>query len=1143
LENLVRRIGGRLVLTATDLVGHLACPHLTQLNRAVAEEHLDAPVREDPELEIVARRGQQHERAQLGRFLADGRTVVTIHGEAGTADGMRTLEAQTLDAMRGGADVIYQGGFFDGQWHGRADFLLRTDEPSGLGSWSYEVSDAKLARSLRVAALLQMCEYSNHVARLQGRWPSRVQAVLGDGRTESFPVQDVAAYHRTVRARLVQAAAGPVPVTYPDPVEHCEVCPWRDACVSRRRADDHLSLVAGLRRDQAQRLEEAGIATVADLSERCPSVVGIQPATVQRLHAQAALQVRQRSDGRIHYELLPADSEGRGLRALPPPSPGDVFFDIEGDPYVGERGLQYLFGVTEVVDGRPEFHAIWGHDPAGERRGFEAVIDMFTDRLAEDPGMHIYHYAAYEPTAVRRLAGEHGTREEAVDQLLRAGAFVDLYEVMRQGMRFSTESYSLKSIEPMFMPERSGPIIDAGSSIVAYERWLEDGNPARLEEIAEYNRADCESTWRLRGWLEGRRDEYETREGVELDRPAPRSGVQSEAAQRVSFETVVLATALTADVPDDLDARTEEQEARRLLASLLDWHRREARPEWGEYFARARMTAEELYEDGDAIAGLRFVGQVGIDKQSVIHRYAFDPRQEFTIGVGDAPVDPSTGQSTGTVFDVDNQSGTIDLRRGRKRQLLPHPEELLPGEPYGTAELRDALRRLARWVADHGIDEAGPYRAGRDLLLRRPPRVGGVAGERPLRGEGESTLTDACRVALDLDGGCLPIQGPPGTGKTLTAAHIAIALVRAGRRVGITAMSHKAIGNLLDRICTLAREQQQRIVPVQKADSAQRCATRWVRCFSEPGDVVQLLGAERVDVVAGTAWLFARSDMAGSVDTLIVDEAGQLSLANVMAICGAARNVILCGDPQQLSQPSKGSHPDGADHSALEHVLGGSKTIADDRGIFLDTTWRMHPAVCSFISEAFYEGRLTSDASCARQSVTAGSPSLSGAGLRHAAVLHRGNRVASVEEAARVRDIFEQVVGGEWVDREGHHRQIGEDDVLVVAPYNAHVRRLRDLLPPGARVGTVDRFQGQEAPVVIYSMATSSPDDQRRAMDFLYSLNRFNVALSRAQVLVVLVNSPDLLYARCRSPREVVQANTLCRFVELATPLTQNAMP
>lgn len=251
----------------------------------------------------------------------------------------------------------------------------------------------------------------------------------------------------------------------------------------------------------------------------------------------------------------------------------------------------------------------------------------------------------------------------------------------------------------------------------------------------------------------------------------------------------------------------------------------------------------------------------------------------------------------------------------------------------------------------------------------------------------------------------------------------------------------------------------------------------------------------------------------------------------------AARNIILSGDPQQLSQPSRGSHPAGAARSALEHILAGAKTIASDRGVFLETTWRMHPDVCSFISDAFYEGRLTSERSCARQEVTVSSRALSGAGLRYAPVVHDGNRVASPEEAAKVRELFDRLVGGEWVNRDGNRRPIDEHDILVVGPYNAHIRRLRDILPPRARVGTVDRFQGKEAPVVIYSMATSSPEDQQRAMDFLYSLNRFNVALSRAQALVILVNSPELLHARCRTPAHLIRANALCRFVQLATPV------
>jgi predicted RecB family nuclease len=1124
-------IDGTLVLSATDLTGFLACEHLTELDRAVAEGRIPAAVRDDdPELELLRRRGEAHERGHLDSLRAEGRTVVEIPRGRSTLDGLHEWEALTVAAMREGAGVIVQAAFFDGRWHGRADFLLRVEEPSDLGPWSYEVADTKLARSLKAAALLQTAEYSLHVERIQGRAPRHLHIVLGDGRTERCAVADVVAYHRAARRRLEEVVDGSPRATYPERVEHCRVCRWAEGCAERRRGDDHLSLVAGMRRDQARRLEAAGVRTLEGLAATLPVVPRMPDDAVRTLHAQAALQLRQRADRVMRCELrLPGDGP-HGLAALPEPSPGDLFFDMEGDPWAAGTGIEYLFGITEVVAGEPRYHPFWGHDRDGERRAFEQLVDLVVERLDRDPSLHVYHYAAYELDALRRLASQHATREDEVDRLLRGGVLIDLYRVVRQGVRVSAESYGLKSLEPLFMPGRQGAITDGASSIVEYERWLENRDPAILDAIAEYNAADCESTWRLRGWLEERRAELEAGTGAQLPRPEPGDGAPSEEVARDGEEVRELAGRLLARASAGPE---EEEAATRLLAGLLDWHRREDRPAWWAYYARLAMTGDQLWEDPESIAGLTFDGVAGTARGSEHHRYRFDPAQELTIRVGDRPVDPATGRSPGDVVELDGELGVLILRRGPRSREQPHPRALVGGGPIGSTPLRRALRRTGEWVAHHGIDTPGPHRAIRDLLLRRRPRVAGHRDGDPLRRPGETPVDAGRRLALHLDAGCLPLQGPPGSGKTYTAARVILDLLRQGRSVGVTAMSHRAIGNLLDEVCRHAAESGVEITALQKADQHQRCASDMVRCVGSVADVVAALAAGPA-VVAGTAWLFCDERMEGAVDTLVVDEAGQVSLANVVATAGAARNLVLCGDPQQLRQPIRGTHPDGADRSALEHLLGGERTVADDRGLFLDTTWRMHPAVCAFVSEAFYDGRLSGRAECARQAVGA-PPPFAGAGVRYVPVVHEGNRVTSPEEVAAVRDAVDVLVGsGRWTDRQGRERPIVLDDILVVAPYNAHVNRLRDALPIGARVGTVDRFQGQEAPIVVYTMATSSGDDQRRSMDFLYSLNRLNVAISRAQGMAVLVCSPALLGVHCRNADQLILANALCRLVEMA---------
>jgi uncharacterized protein len=353
----------------------------------------------------------------------------------------------------------------------------------------------------------------------------------------------------------------------------------------------------------------------------------------------------------------------------------------------------------------------------------------------------------------------------------------------------------------------------------------------------------------------------------------------------------------------------------------------------------------------------------------------------------------------------------------------------------------------------------------------------------------------------------------------------------AGRRVGVTAISHKVIGNLLDAVSREAERRGYSLRALQKATAEQRCNAKIVECTDSNQDVDDALTAGEVDLVAGTGWLFARDAIEGKLDDLFIDEAGQMSLANVIAASTCASNLVMLGDPNQLAQPSKGAHPEGADLSALDHVLDGAQTIPDDRGRFLATTWRMHPDVCRFISEIAYENRLESAPENSRQGV-GGDGDLAGTGLRYRPVLHAGNRTSSVEEAGVVAKLFKDLLSRPWTDRERTQRELTIADILVVAPYNAHVALLANHLPPGARVGTVDKFQGQEAPVVIYSMATSSAAEAPRGIDFLYSLHRLNVAVSRAQGMAILVCSPALLDVKAHTPMQMRLANAVCRLVD-----------
>jgi uncharacterized protein len=1130
----VHTLDGALVVSPTDLTGFLACTHLTQLEMRAANGEVERPSREDAELDVLTRRGEEHETRHLGRLEAEGRRVVSIASmDTWTRADLEAAQAATVAAMRDGADVIYQATFFDGRWRGHADFLLRVETPSELGPYSYEVADTKLARSVRVGALLQMSNYSEHLAGLQGVRPANMHVILGHGRTESFPVNDFAAYYRSVKARFEEAIDAPPADSYPDPVDHCGMCRWIDVCDARRRDDDHLTFVARMSRNQSRRLTEVGVGTMAALAASPDGlhIEGVGDAVVRGLQLQARLQVQERETGEPKVELLPPEDD-RGFAALPAPSPADLFFDMEGDPFAADFGLEYLFGVTEIVGDRPLYRRWWGHDEAGERKAFEDFIDFAIARVEAVPDLHIYHYAAYERTRITSLAGRYGTREDEVDRLLRGGVLVDLYQVVRQGIRVSKESYSIKKLEAFYDLERAADVGDAVSSIVAYEEYLRTANLALLEGIERYNEEDCVSTWRLRDWLEGLRAKAGVQFGQPIPRPEPQSQAPGEAQAEAEQATATLKDRLLEGIPEERGERSAEQQATWLLAQLLDWHRRESRSQWWAYFRRTELSDEDLVRDREAIGELVFEQEMEPVKKSRVYRYRFDPTQVYKLGVGSEAHDPRTKTGAGEIVAIDALAGTLDLKRGQKSEA-PHPTSLIPGHPVKTVVQREAVARVAEDALRGGIAGTGPDRAIRDLLLRARPRLSGDGAAGNLAQPGENPVDAARRLVMVLDGGYLPVQGPPGSGKTWAGGRMILDLVRAGLRVGITATSHKAICNLLESACRFAREEGVDLRAMQRAPEADRCGADVVRLAKDNGDVDAALAAREIDVVAGTSWLLARAEMAGQLDVLFIDEAGQMSMADVVAVSTATRNLVLLGDPQQLAHPSQGIHPPGSGVSALELILDEAKTISPDAGVFLDRTFRMHPEICDYISEIAYEERLFADPSCALQGVADGEP-LGGTGVRLVEVEHRGNSTVSPEEIATVGELFANVLGRPWTDATGATRPLRIDDILVVAPYNAQVSRLIAALPAGARVGTVDKFQGQEAPVVLYSLTSSSQEDMPRGMEFVMNLHRLNVAMSRARCLSVLVCSPAIMRLRCRTPGQMRLANAFCRLVEVA---------
>jgi len=1083
-------ISGQILLTASDLMRFMGCPHATTLDLGSIRGNGPVPRTDSEDLVLLQKQSDAHKAANLSRLKAVGRDVL----ETKLGD-IITVAKATRTVLRNGLNVVYQGAFLSGNWGGWTDFLERVETPSALGTFSYEVADTKLKRRADPKHVLQLVLYSDMLAEIQGVTPEFAHVELGDGTRVTLRLADYSAYARMARQRLEAFVADPLP-TRPMPCADCSLCHWADHCEGVWQTDDSLFDVAGISRGQVKKLEAAGVDTLELLSTLDHPIRGMTDNTLFRLVTQARLQ-HARKTGEPDFELR-APQPGKGFDLLPEPQLGDLFYDIEGDPYY-KGGLEYLHGIW--CDG--QFQAFWAHDHEAEARALEDLLAFFRARLAKYSTARIYHYAPYEITALKRLTTKYGVGEAFLDRLLRERRFVDLFAVVRGGLIGSERNYSIKSMEAFYDRKRDGEVKTAGGSVVAYERWRETRDQQILEEIKDYNRVDCISTEELRDWLVG------IRQSNPWPILAPDAGEKEveESADTKALRKMLAVSGLPQPRQD-------------MLFNLGVFHSREMKPAQRAVFDSAGKDEEDLLDDLDALAGLQAVGPVEPIKRSFARSYTYPPQETKLRGGKKAtvPVFDGPPKSVG-IEAMDRRAGHITVKVGPgKADLLADQLTLHPDWPLNTDVIATALREV---IADQC--ESRRFTAVEDLLSRAVPRL--CSGPRADLVDGADPVSGTIAVVHDMDGTVLPIQGPPGTGKTYVSARAIVSLVRKGYRVGVTSNSHEAVRNVLMG-CLGALEEEDLpfdLKLIHKVSSSEdgypeNCNVRRTTDNAE--------AASGGHVVGGTAWFFAREENEQAFDWLFVDEAGQVGLANMVAMARSALNIVLIGDPRQLPQVIQGAHPEPVGLSCLDWMLGDHATIPADRGIFLPTSRRMHPDVCNFISQQVYGGRLNSHPDTVHQSVT--GTTLPEAGAFWVPVAHEGNAQIAQEEVGAIRAAIVELLGGLWTEIDGTERHLQKSDIIVVAPYNAQVNALRDALPEGIRVGTVDKFQGQEAAVCLVSMTASSAEETPRGMDFLFSLNRINVAVSRAKGLALVFGAPRLREAKCETVEQMRMVNTLC---------------
>jgi uncharacterized protein len=1163
----MRKLGSRYLYSATDLCNFAACRYLTHLD---LQDQMDPLQRaeEDAQAKLVIRKGEDHERRYLTALDRDGHSVLKVPPLL-SEQPENALDA-TVEILQKGAPYVYQAFLYKEPLNGYADFLQRVERPSKLGAFSYEVIDTKLSKSEKASYIIQLCFYSELLETIQGSLPEYAHIVNGAMKLTTFKLNDYYSYYmRLKRDFLESISTDSASTLYPEPCPKCASCSWRNMCKEKWQQDDHLSLIANITRTQRIKLEQSGITTCAALID--PSTAApprLHPEAFARLKDQATLQLKAQSSNTPTYRVIPPSEGGDGFALLPPLNAGDIFYDIEGDPLLKEEalrsenallrdGLEYLHGFSwRNSDGTFSFRPFWAVTKQAERACFEELMDFLVERTTQFPNAKIYHYSAYEIAALKRLSSQYPTRVEQLDTLLRGQKFCDLYTIVKRAIRVSEPRYSIKNLERFYSTQRQHDVKDGGASIVWFEEYLETQNSSLLDAIRDYNRKDCDSMIELFDWLTLLKTESAQELNVDWNslRPSHKPAeplqstneltkAQKDALRVAGYHSLFRIEDLQAARAPSTYSETEQLRAR--LFYLSDFYRREMKPQWWRFFSKCELLPAERTEDPEVITGcMRDLSRTAQPIASSRLLYYTFPPQECKLMSEHDLYDIDNGRAYGTIYEIDPEAGTLTVKLGPKVEEVSQID--LCKKP---TDINDALKKgLDRFLSALGdwdlsslrsdSSRSYPYPALVDIMLQDLPvfEDGPRKSVVSVDADDERFREQLVDAALKLKQSHLFIQGPPGTGKTYHGARMAVSLMKAGKRLAIMSNSHKAVVNFLTEVDLVAHNEGIRFRGAKKS-SRNEPSKLYVHCRpadAPPPQICDYYDHNKItpleyQLIAGTAWTFCRDEHDQQFDYLIVDEASQLSLAHLAAAGVCARNLILIGDPRQLPQPLQGIHPAGLDQSPLEYLLGDHATVPANRGVFLNSCRRMHNDICSLLSTHVYDGRLTAPPENGNQRILSQNTfSLSqSAGYLFRPCEHDGNTQASEEEVAVVQEIYHELLSCSFQAKDGSVIPMTQRDIMVIAPYNMQVQLLRRALPD-AEVGTIDLFQGREAPVVLVSMTTSSIEDAPRGLEFLFSQQRLNVALSRAKALAIIVGSPQLLKVRCTKPAQMKLVNLFC---------------
>ena len=1061
---------------------------------------------------------------------------------------------ETKKAIEKGYDLIHKAYFENEGWHGEIDFLIKVEgKKTNFGNFGYEVYDSKLSSFEKTDHIIQLNIYNEWLEKLQGaneKAPDYMWLVLGNKENaKKYKVSDYQIYFKKNKENYIKFLNSNKKQTYPERCQFCNLCDWIDSCEKKWSDDDHLNQIKLIRRDQIRKIYQHGEKNLTNFSKlkETEKIKDLNPAVFKTHLSQSKLLKKYQETGKPQIKLLPLKA-GRGFNKMPKDSVNDLYFDIEGLDKIlnpeensqSKSGLEYLFGIYNHGNTKEPYTCFWAHNKEEEREQFIALLNFIEKHLKQYPESHIYHFNHYEKTALIKLCNKHDTNVEQVNDLLREGRLVDLKNIVNEAMQVSEKEYSLKNLEKYYSYKRLGEIQRANESTDKYLYWIETGDKKLLEEIKIYNKEDCESTYFLREWLIERRPSNST---WAVNVNEPRKVEKNWEKENEDYKKLI-------------NKKYDKSNIKNILSDIIGFHKREDSVFWQDFFNRSSTkNDEDLIEDAKCIGDMERISEKKdeSDKKGFrkIYTYKF-LKQDYKIKENDnvlkALETDLEKNKVGKVVKINESNNEEDLIEIASKEDLPKKLSIIKNAFVSSDIIIKAIRRFI----DSSLKGEKKYEATYEILKKKYPKIKNLKeGEDIIKGK--NFLEESFKNVEDMNKSYLYFQGPPGVGKTYTAGFIILELLKKSKKIGITANSHKVIFNLLKQIEELTNDENNKnfsFKGVHKAGSTEDKRYKdgkFIKNISGrvkigPKQYEDAMDLEfknmTADLFSGTAWCFSRPACDEKLDYIFVDEAGQLSIADIIAISLCAKNIVIIGDQMQLSSPISALHPRDSGKSVPEFLLENQDTISPDKGVFIDKTRRLHPKICNFISENFYDSRLKYLPLTEKRKInfSKNEKLLPDTGIVFIDAKHEEIcRQKSLEEGKIIKNLYEKIIGtsftGVGEDGNTKDRLLDIQDILVVAPFNVQVNYLKSILPKKARVGTIDIFQGQQAPVTIISMTSSDAESLPRNVDFYFSRNRLNVAISRSQCLSIVIMNKKILEINCKKVEHIRLVNTFMKLL------------